>query len=117
MVRKRRTQHGEGLTPIMFQILVALAEGDSHGYAIMQEIERRTDCAIELGAATLYRSIKQLVEGGLIAEVKPREPVHSQRRYYRLTPNGWKVAASEARRLNAIVRWARAVDLIRPRHV
>ena len=112
MSRKRRTDDTSSLTPLMLQILLALSESDRHGYAIMQEIERRAGEPVPIGAGTLYRTIKQLVDAELILEVKPRRVVHSQRRYYRLTAAGRRRAAAEARRLDAVVQWARAAALL-----
>jgi len=74
-----------------------LSQGERHGYAIMQEIEGRTGGAFKIGAGTLYRSIKKLVDAGFIAEVTPEVPVHQQRRTYRLMPSGRERAAAEAR--------------------
>jgi DNA-binding PadR family transcriptional regulator len=114
MVRVRRSQAREGLTPVMFQILLALTDGDSHGYAIMKSIEERTGGDMELGAGTLYRSLKQLMDQDFIAEVKPRTVVHRQRRSYRLTPAGRKLARREAEKLAGLVEWARSADLLDP---
>src|SRR6185437_14993303 len=75
------------LTPAVFHILLALADGEKHGYAIMQEVEARTGGATRLGPGTLYGSIQRMRKDGLIAEVPERgEPVHGEerRRYYRL---------------------------------
>ncbi len=76
------------LTPLNFQILVALVEGERHGYAIMQQIEERAGGAFRIGAGSLYRAIKQLVDAKFITEAKPKLQVHSQRRYYRITATG-----------------------------
>lgn len=99
-----------GLTSAQFHILLTLAEGPRHGYGIMQEVERRTEGAVELGPGTLYRSIKQLLERGFIAEMGP-EPGENgdtsrQRRSYSLTPVGKVQTTEEAERLRALVRWA-----------
>jgi DNA-binding PadR family transcriptional regulator len=98
------------LTPAQFHILLTLAEGNCHGYAIMREIERRTGHAVELGPGTLYRSIKQLLARGLITEVAASEEAASEaerrRRSYALTPAGRIRTVEEARRLKALVRWA-----------
>jgi len=104
-------ENGE-LTPAMFHILLTLAEGERHGYAIMQEIVRRTDGAVELGPGTLYRSIKQLVSSGLIAEVESEQNGAKQRRDYRLTPEGKRRATMEAKRLQGLVEWAEAARLL-----
>ena len=100
------------LTPAMFHILLTLAEGERHGYSIMQEIERRTNGAVELGPGTLYRSIKQLVSGGLIAEVESQQNGAKQRRSYQLTPDGKRRAEMEARRLRGLVEWAESARLL-----
>ena len=100
------------LTPAMFHILLTLAEGERHGYAIMQEIERRTNGAVELGPGTLYRSIKQLVASGLIAEIESQQNGAKQRRNYRLTSNGRSRAAMEAQRLRELVEWAESAELL-----
>lgn len=100
------------LTSAMFHILLTLAEGDRHGYGIMQEVERRTDGAVELGPGTLYRSIKQLVSSGFIAEVESEQNAEKNRRSYRLTSNGKRRAEMEARRLQGLVEWAEAARLL-----
>src|SRR5688572_5464575 len=80
------------LPPVTFHILAALADGDRHGYAIIQELG--------LQAGTLYRSIQRMLEQGLIIEVRGRDlDDDERRRYYRLTPFGREVAEAEARRL------------------
>ena len=94
------------LTSAQFHILLTLAEGQRHGYAIMQEIERRTGGAVELGPGTLYRSIKQLLARGLIAEAGEGEGGSKQRRPYALTSEGKERTATEAVRLRSLVRWA-----------
>src|SRR5437879_6118048 len=88
------------LTPAVFHILLALADGDCHGYGIMQEVERRSEGKVRLGPGTLYGSIKRLLHAGLIeeSEVRP-EADDERRRYYRLTDFGQRVAAAEAERL------------------
>ncbi|MFN7941458.1 MAG: helix-turn-helix transcriptional regulator [Thermoanaerobaculia bacterium] len=97
-----------------FQILLALAEEDRHGYAILQDIALRTGGEPKLGAATLYRSIARLLEDGLIVELRERPAVErddERRRYYRITPFGREVARAETRRLAELVRLARASGL------
>lgn len=100
------------LTPAMFHILLSLAEGERHGYAIMQEIERHTSGAVELGPGTLYRSIKQLLACGLIAEGNPQQSSGKQRRVYRITTAGRRKAELEAIRLRGLVEWAEAARLL-----
>lgn len=112
MGRRASTDEKSTLTPLMFQILVALGEGERHGYAIMQEIEERTEGAFAIGAGSLYRSIKQLVDAALIAEVKGKPRGHRQRRYYRLTPAGRQRAAAEARVFDDMVAWARDARIL-----
>lgn len=97
-----------------FHILVALADDDRHGYAIMQDIAERTGGSLRIGAGTLYRSIQRMLEQGLIAELRHRpapEEDDERRRYYRITPFGTAVAKAEARRLAQMLRLARARGL------
>jgi DNA-binding PadR family transcriptional regulator len=98
-----------------FHILLALADTDRHGYAIIQDVAARTGGEVRLGAGTLYRSIQRLLEQGLVVEPR-RRPAPSQddprRRYYRVTPLGLAVARAEARRLEGLVRLARAQGLM-----
>ncbi len=105
MGRRTSTDEGSTLTPLMFQILVALSESDRHGYAILQQIEERTQGAFRVGAGTLYRAIKQLVDAGLMAEVDA-DGGHRQRRNYRLTDAGRDRAAVDARVFREIAAWA-----------
>ena len=100
------------LPPTTFHILLALFEEERHGYAIIQDVEARTEGELRLSAGTLYRSIARLVEQGLISEVKRRAAGDDpRRRYYRLTPFGVAVARAETRRLSQLVRMARAIGL------
>jgi DNA-binding PadR family transcriptional regulator len=99
------------LPPATFHILVALADDDRHGYAIMQDVTARTGGALKLSAGTLYRSIQRMLEQGLIAEISARpapELDDERRRYYRITPFGRAVARAEARRLAQMLKLARA---------
>ncbi|MGH9243209.1 MAG: PadR family transcriptional regulator [Acidimicrobiales bacterium] len=87
------------LTAAGFQVLLALASGHSHGYAVMTFIEEVTDGAVRLGPGTLYRTIARLVADGLVAEAEgsdPDAPHDARRRYYELTPRGREAAAEEA---------------------
>jgi DNA-binding PadR family transcriptional regulator len=99
------------LTSAQFHILLTLAEGHRHGYGIMKEIERRTHGEVELGPGTLYRSLKQLLDRGLIEEAARapdgRGDGSRERRFYALTPVGKVRTAEEAQRLRALVQWAR----------
>lgn len=103
------------LTPAMFDILLALAGGEKHGYAIMLEFETLSDGATRLGPATLYRSLKQLVEMDLIEESdeRPAPNDDERRRYYRLTASGERIASEEAARLERLVASARRRGLLR----
>jgi DNA-binding PadR family transcriptional regulator len=102
------------LPPATFHILLAVADGDRHGYGILQEVEERTGGELRLSPGTLYRSIQRLLEQGLLVETAERpapELDDERRRYYRLTPFGQAVARAEARRLHDLVRMARARGL------
>ena len=102
------------LLPAIFHILVALADEDRHGYAIIQDVAARTDGSIRLSPGTLYRSIERMLEDGLIVETDERpspEDDDERRRYYRLTTLGAAVAQAEAARLMDLVRMARARGL------
>ena len=109
------------LSPALWEILVALADGDKHGYAILKEIARRTDGAVRLSAGTLYALIRRAEADRLIVETDQRPDISlddERRRYYRLTPLGRKVAAAEIERLEAIVEMARDKKLVpRPRSI
>jgi len=103
------------LTPPMLHTLVALADGDKHGYAIIKEIARRTDGSVRLSAGTLYALIRRAEADGLIVETDDRPDIaldDERRRYYRLTPLGRSVAAAEIERLESIVEMARAKKLV-----
>ncbi len=98
------------LPPATFHILLALAEEDKHGYAIILDISERTDGELKLSAGTLYRSIARMLEQGLLLETRDRpapEDDDERRRYYRITKFGREVAKLEARRLVQLVRFAR----------
>ncbi len=96
------------LRPAVFHILLALAEQARHGLGIADEVEHATDGTVELGPGTLYRSLKQMLEGGLVAETAAPEPDPDPRRkYYRVTPAGRRLLAAEAARLARIVEVAR----------
>ncbi|MEP6593134.1 MAG: PadR family transcriptional regulator [Acidobacteriota bacterium] len=102
------------LPPVTFHILIALADEDLHGYAIMREVAERTNGALKLGAGTLYRSIQRMLEQGLIVETSTRpapDQDDERRRYYRLTPFGREVARAEAGRLAQVLKLVRASSL------
>lgn len=91
------------MTEQVFHILIALADRDLHGYAIMQDVAGRTNGRTRLSPGTLYGSIKRLLEQGLIVELE----ADNRRRYYRLTPDGRKAVENEANRLVELVDQAR----------
>lgn len=98
------------LTPVSFEILLALADGEQHGYSIMREVERRSSGTVTLHAGTLYRALARLLESGLIEELDERpDPTHDdeRRRYYRMTDRGRAVARAEAVRLESQLSAAR----------
>jgi DNA-binding PadR family transcriptional regulator len=98
----------------MFHILVAVADQDLHGYAIMQDVAARTNHALKLSPGTLYGSIRRMLDQGLIVELSDRERPDEddeRRRYYRITAWGRSVAQAEATRLTTLLRQARAVGL------
>src|SRR4029453_2008984 len=89
------------LTPVAFEILLALAGGEQHGYAVMLDVERRTNGAISLHAGSLYRALNRLLASGLIEEIDDRpnsKDDDERRRYYKLTSKGLAVARGEAQR-------------------
>lgn len=99
-------------TPV-FHILLALSERDLHGLGIADEVEDATDGVVELGPGTLYRSLKEMAERGLIREVEaPEEDADPRRKYYRITAQGRNVVAAEAARFEQLVRVARERKLL-----
>ena len=103
------------LPPATFHILMAVTDDDRHGYAIIQEIAARTNGSLRMSAGTLYRSIQRMLEQDLIVEVHERpapELDDERRRYYRITKFGAAVARAETRRLQDLVRLARASGFI-----
>jgi len=102
------------LTPAVYHILLALADGEKHGYAIMKDVEAQTEGQIKMGPGTLYGSIKRMLAAGLIQEADERPDPgldDERRRYYRLTGLGRTVVAAESERL------AQAVKIAQQKHV
>lgn len=99
------------LRPVVFHILVSLAEGERHGYAIVQDIAERSSARLQLEPGNLYRHLKFMLDDGLIEESE-RRPVpgkdDERRRYYRMTRFGRQVAMAEAARLEAVAVDARS---------
>ncbi len=111
------------LTPAVFHVLLALVEGERHGYAIMQEVAESTGGQIKMGPGTLYGTIKRLLEARLIEESDRRpDPAldDDRRRYYRLTGLGQRVVKAEALRYEQLAKLARRKKLLghtaRPGH-
>ena len=101
----------EPLTPAVFHIMLALADGEKHGYGIMQEIAAETENRIVMGPGTLYGTLKRMLEAGLVQECETRRDPQlddQRRRYYRLTSQGRRAASAEFDRLQMLVRAARA---------
>jgi DNA-binding PadR family transcriptional regulator len=94
------------LSDAAFAILVALAAGERHGYAIIKEVEDASGGAVTLGPTTLYRTIKQMLADGWIVETATRDDEDQRRRYYALSKWGRRVANAEMHRLEGIVRFA-----------
>jgi DNA-binding PadR family transcriptional regulator len=104
------------LRTVEYHVLLALADVERHGYAIMQETAERTEGALRLDPATLYRALRRMVKDGTVAEsARRRDPEadDERRRYYRVTPLGRQVALRETERLEKLVRAARQTKLLR----
>src|SRR5258705_12501687 len=102
------------LPPAVCHILIALGEGEKHGYAVMQEVAERTDGKVRMSPGTLYGSIRRMLDEGLIEELFRRgAPADDERRrYYHVTKFGRAVAAAEADRLAALLHHARLNGLV-----
>jgi DNA-binding PadR family transcriptional regulator len=104
------------LKPVDLQLLLALAQEERHGYALVQAIEEATDGLVRLDPGNLYRVIRRLLADGLVAESARRDAPDlgdERRRYYRLTALGERVLAAELRRLQALLRSATARAIVR----
>ncbi len=104
------TTQYQPLTPAVFHILLALADGEKHGYAIMKDVEMQTSGRMKMGPGTLYGTIKRMLTAGLIEETGQRPDPNmddERRRYYRLTGLGQSVVSAESQRLAALVTLAR----------
>jgi DNA-binding PadR family transcriptional regulator len=101
------------LTPALFYVLVALADDDQHGYAIIKDVEALTDGGVRLSSGTLYGIIKRLLDDGLIVESRRRAGEDERRRRYKLTPFGRDVALAETARLEHAAAMARATARLR----
>jgi DNA-binding PadR family transcriptional regulator len=104
------------LTPAVFHILLTLADGEAHGYAMMQEVNRRSGGTVRLGPGTLYGAVGRLLEDRIIEECEERPDPQmddTRRRYYRLTKLGGRVLAAETERLSDLVKAARSTKAVR----
>ena len=115
VTRKRETEPLLPLTPAMFHVLLALADGEKHGYAILKEVAGTSGGEVQLSTGTLYAIIKRLLESGLIVEVRRRPAAgdDQRRRYYRLTEPGRATAIAEAERMEKLLARARTKRLIK----
>jgi DNA-binding PadR family transcriptional regulator len=116
MTRNKNVDSFLPMTPAMFHVLIALADGEKHGYAILKEVARRTEDKVRLSAGTLYGNLARLESAGLIVESDARPAAgldDERRRYYRLTDFGREVAIAEAERMDAALSQARAKKLFR----
>jgi len=103
------------LKPNVFQVLLTLLDGESHGYVIMQEIAKRTDGEVRLLPGALYRHLQRMLEDGLIRELDRRkvdDPSDERRRYYAITGFGRRVAEAEVTRLARLVDYAKSKNLV-----
>lgn len=111
-----KPEKSQPLTRAVFHILLALADGERHGYAIMQEVAKNTNGQLEMGPGTLYGNIKRLLATDLIEESDERpdpELDDERRRYYRLTTKGQNILVAEVSRMNDLVKVARSKQLLR----
>lgn len=112
----REREERRALSRAEFEVLVALADGEKHGYAILKEIARRTGGGASFGTATLYAILRRFVAEGLLVESAERPAASlddERRRYYRLTDAGRRAAGAEADRMEAVLELARSRKLIR----
>lgn len=104
------------LTPAVLHILLALADGERHGYAIAQDVETMSGGDVRMGPGTLYGTIQRMLRGALIEEATPRRRAagdDERRRYYRMTSFGRRVLELELQRLGRLVRAAQDKRLLR----
>ena len=118
---KRPLRDGSGsraplpLTPFEFHILLSLADGEAHGYAILQDVSRRTDDQFRLRTGTLYTVIKRMLDSGWLEDTPSRQKNDDERRkYYRLTDLGREVVKTEAKRLQDLVTLAQEKRVLPP---
>ena len=117
--KKRTVESYLPLTPALFHVLLALADGEKHGYVISKEIARRTNNEVKLSTGTLYGVIKRLLDDSLIEESEERPDFSlddQRRRYYRLTKLGKAVAEAEAERMERVLALARSKHVLGPQN-
>lgn len=103
------------VTPVVFHVLLAMSETDSHGYGIMQEVEERTGGSIRIAPGSLYFTLNRLLDAGMIVDGGAPDPAEddARRKYYRLTDFGRRILESELRVLSGIVDLAREKNVLR----
>jgi DNA-binding PadR family transcriptional regulator len=117
--KKRTVASYLPLTPALFHVLLALADGEKHGYVISKEIARRTNNEVKLSTGTLYGIIKRLLDDSMIEESEERPDFSlddQRRRYYRLTKLGKAVAEAEAERMERVLALARSKHVLGPQN-
>ncbi len=115
MAKIRRSDEELPLSPPVFYVLLAVADHERHGYAIMQEVEKRTEGKVQLLPGSLYSTLKRMVAGSLIEECDGAGAGQSddeRRRYYRMTPFGREVAKCEARRIERLADMVRGKEFL-----
>ena len=101
------------LTPAVMHVLLSLARGDRHGYAILKDVARQAQNRLRLGPGTIYGTLQRLMETGWVEETDgPTRVVDERRRYYRLTRSGREALTGEVERLDSLVRAARAQRIV-----
>jgi DNA-binding PadR family transcriptional regulator len=100
------------LTPLSLGVLLALAEGPCHGYALLSELERQSNGRLKPGTGTLYAALQRMIDEGLLEEAKRPAGEDERRRYYAVTPFGRSVARAELKRLAELMDAAGARRLL-----
>jgi DNA-binding PadR family transcriptional regulator len=109
------TTDAPALSPVALQVLLALGDGPRHGYAIMQAAAAESGGTVQLGPTTLYRTLRNLHDAGLVREIPHDDPAgDARRRYYRITEAGQRAANAQLRRLQALIDTARTKRLLHP---
>ena len=105
------------LTPAVFHVLLALTGGDRHGYAILKDIQQRTNGSIKMQAGTLYGTLQRLLDLGWVDEIDPPDDeADTRRRYYRLNREGRTAIQADVHRMDTLVKAARAARVpLRPK--